>query len=128
MNKRLAVRPTGGQDDNIIGQYLREKREAAGVWQSQVAHQAGVHASTISRIENGELLPTVDVLVSVGIALDLDLSELLAKLGARTHAELPGFEDYLRAKFGLPDHLIERASAHFRGMTGTQLDGEQYDT
>lgn len=120
MNKKVAGSPSAQkqQVDNVIGRYLREKRQAAGLWQSDIAQQASVHTSTISRIENGELLPTVDVLVDIGIALDLDLSELLAKLGARTHGELPEFEDYLREKFGLPDNLIEHASVYFRGMTG----------
>ena len=69
---------------NIVGAYLKEKRLAGGRSQLSVAQAAGVAESTISRIESGHILPTVDVLTRIGVALDLDLTELLGQLGART--------------------------------------------
>lgn len=99
---------------NIIGNYLKQQREAAGLLQREVAKQAGVSYSTISRIESGAVLPTVDVLVSIGNCLELDLTELLAKLGHRTRRILPEFEDYLREMYDLSDEAIASVHAHFQ--------------
>jgi transcriptional regulator with XRE-family HTH domain len=102
---------------NIIGNYLKQQREAAGLLQREVAEHAGVSYSTISRIESGAVLPTVDVLVSIGACLDLDLTELLAKLGHYSRRSLPELADYLREKYEANDDVIASVQAHFRRVT-----------
>ena len=104
-------RPT--KHSNVIGHYLKEKRQAAGLWQQDVAARANVHTSTISRIENGNLLPSVDVMVRIGEALEADLTELLARLGAQTQRPLPEFEEYLREKYRLSEDTVARVAAYF---------------
>jgi transcriptional regulator with XRE-family HTH domain len=115
------------QSPNIIGQYLKDKRRQAGLSQDTVAIKAGAHKSTISRIENGKWLPTVDVLVCISEALDVDLTELLALLGARTSRTLPDLEDYLRQKFDLPERVISQVSAYFQQVAQGMFDTPKVD-
>jgi len=104
---------------NIIGEHIKAKRVEAGLLLREVAERAGVHESTISRIEHGLLLPPVDVLLRIGDALELDLTELLAKMGARFSEDLPDFETYLRAKYQLSEDVIARMAAYFKEQTNT---------
>lgn len=99
---------------NVIGNYLKQRREAAGLLQREVAAHVGVSIATISRIEGGTILPTADVLAKLGDCLQLDLTELLAKLGNRTKRDLPEFEDYLREKYGMAEQTIAEVAAYFR--------------
>jgi len=123
--------PDVGNRPNIIGEHLKGKRLAAGLSTQDLALRVGVSKSTISRVENGLHLPSVDVLVDIGDALGLDLTELLAKLGARASSELPDFETYLRAKYHLPEEVITRVHVYFREqlepVRETQQGGFQHD-
>lgn len=110
---------------NIIGQYLRAKREEAGIFQRDVAKHAGVSESTISRIESGEVLPTVDVLVRIGEYLGLDLTELLTRLGNHAKQELPELEEYLREKYGLTEDTIDSVRVYFRQVTQLPRSGDR---
>jgi transcriptional regulator with XRE-family HTH domain len=115
MNTPPQSRPK--QHSNVIGHYLKEKRQAAGLWQQDVAARADVHTSTISRIESGNLLPSVDVMVRIGEALEADLTELLARLGAQTKGQLPEFEEYLREKYHLSEDTVATVAAYFHRAT-----------
>lgn len=55
-----------------VGAFLRDRRLAHGVSQQQLARRAGTRQATISRIENGHEIPTVD-----------RLDQLLTALGER---------------------------------------------
>jgi transcriptional regulator with XRE-family HTH domain len=62
------------------GELLRGRREAHGVSQRALALRAGTRQATISRIENGREIPTVDrlhqLLLALGERLDLDAAPL----------------------------------------------------
>ena len=62
------------------GELLRRRREAHGVSQRALAVRAGTRQATISRIENGREIPTVDrlhqLLLALGERLDLDAAPL----------------------------------------------------
>lgn len=110
---------------NIIGRYLRAKREAAGIFQRDVAKHARVSEATVSRIESGEVLPAVDVLIRIGEYIGADLAELLALLGSHTKRDLPELEDYLREKYGLAEDTIDSVRAYFRQVTQAAEQDDQ---
>jgi|GEM_PF-3466230 len=101
------------RQSNIIGNYVREKRAAKGLNLPQVAKITGVAPSTISRIEGGEMLPSIPTLLRLSDAVDLDLYALLVELRARAKVVLPEFEDYLREKYGLADEVVAQIAADF---------------
>lgn len=102
------------RQSNIIGNYVHEKRAAKGLNLPQVAKMTGVAPSTVSRIESGEMLPSIPTLLRLSEAVDLDLYALLATLGARTKGDLPEFEDYLRQKYGISEVAIAQIASYFR--------------
>lgn len=64
----------------MLGRVLREKREAAGLTQEQLAFAADVHRTYVSMLERGIKSPTVDVLFRICDALDVQASEVIAEV------------------------------------------------
>jgi len=62
-----------------IGAAVRSarKREKKPLTQEKLAERAGVSMETISNVERGSTLPTVDVLFRIARALSLDLAEMV---------------------------------------------------
>lgn len=56
---------------------IKERRESLGLSKYRLAELAGVHRSTIGRIENGTLFPSNDVLQRVADALRVQPSDLV---------------------------------------------------
>ena len=56
---------------------VRELREAAALTQEDLAHQAGISTSTLSRIERGTYQPRLDTLGKLARALDVPVAGLL---------------------------------------------------
>jgi transcriptional regulator with XRE-family HTH domain len=56
---------------------IREAREAAGLTQAELAEKANTTQGTISRIENGEIVPRLDTLQRIADALGTSTSALL---------------------------------------------------
>lgn len=59
---------------------LRQLRKDKGLSQQDLATEAEIDRSTVKRIELREVTPTLDVLISISRALDLELSELMKDL------------------------------------------------
>jgi transcriptional regulator with XRE-family HTH domain len=62
----------------LFDRTLRSRREELGLGQSDLAKRVGVTQQTISRWENGEVVPPPKRLAKVALALDLDLDRVLA--------------------------------------------------
>ncbi len=60
-----------------IGPRIRELREAAALTQEDLAHQAGISTSTLSRTERGAYQPRLDTLNKLAQALEVPIAELL---------------------------------------------------
>src|SRR4249920_3043902 len=58
---------------NLSGQLLREARLRAGMTQRAVAARAGVSQPTVTRIERGEVAPSLERLIHLVRACGLDL-------------------------------------------------------
>ena len=56
---------------------LADKRKERGMTINELAEEAGLRRSTISRIENGESNPTLETLYKITTALGITIDELL---------------------------------------------------
>jgi transcriptional regulator with XRE-family HTH domain len=111
-----------------LGAFIRDKREALGISQRELARRAGV--ADVTRVEQGQIAgPRTDTLTAIARALGLSLSELV---GMGKPDSLPNFRPYMRAKYpGMTDaaladidaHVQKLAKRHHISPTGP-LDGE----
>jgi len=67
----------------VFGSVLRERREAAGISQEQLADRAGLHRTYVSLIERGKRTASIEVLRRVASALGVRMSELIEETGKR---------------------------------------------
>lgn len=70
-----------------FGEHVRALRHAGGLSQAELAQRAGLAPSSVSKIENGQMSPTYDVLLRLARGLEIDLSDLL---GQRSPAAASG--------------------------------------
>ena len=64
-------------DQKKIGAFLKELRKEKGVTQEQLAEQFQVSSRTVSRWENGNNMPDLDILIEISDYYNLDLREIL---------------------------------------------------
>lgn len=62
---------------SAVGPKIRELREAAKLTQEDLAHEAGISTSTLSRIERGNYRPRLDTLGKLAQALKVPVAKLL---------------------------------------------------
>lgn len=60
-----------------VAHLLREKRLAIGLSMYAVAKRARISHSTMTRIENGLMKPTLDMLLRIAAAMEINLWPLL---------------------------------------------------
>jgi transcriptional regulator with XRE-family HTH domain len=60
-----------------IGINIRKRRDALGLSQEALAHESGIHRTYISGLERGIRNPTVTIVQSIAVALDISSSKLL---------------------------------------------------
>lgn len=102
------------QDDPVaLGQYVRRRREAAGLSVRGLARAAGMDATGISRLENGENVPTPQTLARLARVLEVDVNDLYTLAGYPISQQLPSFEPYLRARYDLSAETIEKLAPIF---------------
>lgn len=65
-------------DYQIIGQRLQDSRKAQNMTQEVLAEKVGITVVYLSKIENGRVRPTLELLDSLCATLGLDLSTLLS--------------------------------------------------
>lgn len=95
-----------------LGEHVRAKREALGMSQRQLAAEAGVSFSNISRLESGfHATPSPELLKNIADVLDVDLAELLSYRGIEIAVARGSLNDFLRRDYQLPDEGIEEARA-----------------
>jgi transcriptional regulator with XRE-family HTH domain len=73
----LAERPRQAEAHSALAARIRRWRDARGWNQQDLADRAGVARSTLSKIENGLLSPTFEVLLKLARGFEVDLSELV---------------------------------------------------
>jgi DNA-binding XRE family transcriptional regulator len=68
--------PTGGENSVIIGDRLREMREAKKLSQGDIEKRTGLLRCYISRVENGHTVPAIETLEKLARALEVPLYHL----------------------------------------------------
>lgn len=69
--------------EQAIGQQVREYRKVAGLTVSELASTAEISTAMLSRIENGQISPSLSTLQLLAGALNIPLSMLLASFEGR---------------------------------------------
>jgi transcriptional regulator with XRE-family HTH domain len=116
------MREANSEEPSDLGRFVRERREAAGLSQRQLALAASVSVSNISRLESGfHPTPSLELLRRVAEVLGIDMAELLSYRGIPMPEGSAGLKIYLRRQYGLPEEgvaevqeAVERISAKYR--------------
>ena len=89
-----AVEALAAQAHNARMKKLRDFRRARGLTQVQLAELAGVNQATVSKVERGEMNVTVDTIMLLAAALDVQPVQLfdLPELQARALAALSNID------------------------------------
>src|SRR6185312_3887866 len=67
-------------DEKGLGKRLQEARQAAGLTQQQLCHQANLSFSTLAKIERGAIKsPSIFTIQSIAAALGVGLDELVGQ-------------------------------------------------
>lgn len=90
----------------VFARRLRDLRAAAGMTLIDLSERSGLAASTLSKIEHGNMSPTYDTILSLAEGLDLDIAELVS---------------------GGPGHSVNGRKAVTRKGHGVIHAAEQYD-
>jgi len=72
---------------SILPNRIRTFRNSRNLTQEQLAEQADIHATYISRIESGRKLPTLLIICKIADALSVDVHELLIEEAKANSAE-----------------------------------------
>lgn len=67
---------------NVRKSLVREyayARKIRGLTQEEVAKRAGISRTNVSRFESGDCNPTLEMLVKLAVAMDLDVSVMLTR-------------------------------------------------
>jgi len=91
----------------ILGRFLRKLREQAGLTQERLARKTGITYQYLSGLENGRENFSIDVLDSLGMALNCPLPQLVSGAFAEeTTAPIPTADkEYFRPQVPLPPGL-----------------------
>lgn len=69
--------PTQERKKMNLGENIKKARKAAGVTQKQLAERMGVYQKDVSRWENGEHAPSIELLAGICKALKVSADKLL---------------------------------------------------
>jgi transcriptional regulator with XRE-family HTH domain len=98
-------------EEQSVGELIREARESLGMSGRALSREAHVDPRWLSRLEQGMYRsPDPRYLDRIAAVLGLETADLFM---AADYAELPGFAPYLRSKYDLPPDAIDQLQAHF---------------
>lgn len=64
---------------HVVGRNIRSAREAAGLAQDVLAHEADIHPTYLSGVETGKRNITLNVLERIATALNVDEASLVRR-------------------------------------------------
>ncbi|MBX2839108.1 MAG: helix-turn-helix domain-containing protein [Gammaproteobacteria bacterium] len=107
-------------NDRAIGAALRDLRETQALSARQLADQSGVSAAMISRIENGQVSPSISTMTSLSGALDVPLVSLFRDVATErtdfTHVPKGGGVVSTRLMGEHVHHFVNLAVHHRRDL------------
>lgn len=116
------------QHETPLGTLLRHRRTEAGLSLRELSDLTGLHKSYIARIEVGDVRqPSTENLQRIASALDLPDATVFGLLDARVRDQLPPLQLYLRAKYDLPDAVIDEVTSYlgrYGNLSHGPHDGE----
>ena len=86
---RDSLRMSGARNPLLVEAFaniVREARQAAGITQEQLAHDAGIDRTYIGLLENGRRQPSLSVIFSIAHSLGLAPELLVRRTRERAHA------------------------------------------
>lgn len=93
-----------------LGNYLKQLREEQGLSIRNVARQTKMSPSHLAKIEAGDTFKTISIqtLIKLSKFYGIPINAILKEAGfiENTEDELPGFAQYLRAKYQLSPQAI----------------------
>lgn len=100
---------------SLLGSLIKEKRQAAGLRQDELAHELDLSAAYMSHLERGDYRsPKPQVLMRIAKRLDVNLADLYAITGCMLPADLPDFSAYLHAKHpDWPEPVIDQLTSYY---------------
>ncbi len=100
-----------------LGDTLRAHRTAANLTVRQLADRAGLVASTVSRLETGQIeSPRPEHLQQLARALSFEVEDFYALADYLMPEGLPALKPYLRAKYGLGEAAAQRLEGYFHAL------------
>jgi transcriptional regulator with XRE-family HTH domain len=72
------------QFDKQFGQYVKKKRLELKWSQAELASKVGNNYQNISRLERGEISPTLFWCYRLAVAFEMELSDLIKEFGFKT--------------------------------------------
>lgn len=110
-----------------IGENVRELRKARELKQYALAATISTDVGTISRLERGEVMPSIGRLEEIAAALDVDISELFAdespdrdQLSKRFARRMRGYDDKTI-------DMVLKLATHLVATPERMLDDENRD-
>ena len=104
-------------DMATLGDYLRRKRQEAGLSLRQLAAYTGVSHSYLSRVEYGDYHhPAPDAIQRIARVLGIDHADLFALAGYTPPETLPTFTAYLAVKYEMPDQANDELRVLFEDI------------
>jgi transcriptional regulator with XRE-family HTH domain len=107
-----------------LGNLLRTRRAELRLSLSQLADRTGLHKSYLARLEVGAVRqPASENLQRIAAALELPETTVFGLVDDRLRAGLPPLQLYLRAKYDLPDQVIEEVTSYLSRYGDLDQDG-----
>ncbi|MHB8464800.1 MAG: helix-turn-helix domain-containing protein [Acidimicrobiales bacterium] len=98
-----------------VGEFIREARDRLAMSLRDLASRCGVHATTIRKIEQGQIAqPSPQVLQRIARAIGCDYEDLAALAGVSLPEGLPTLPVYLRTKYELSQDEIRQVDGYVR--------------
>jgi FMN phosphatase YigB (HAD superfamily)/DNA-binding XRE family transcriptional regulator len=115
-------------DEQGLGKQLQTARQAAGLTQQQLCHQANLSFSTLTKIERGAIKsPSIFTIQAIASALGVGLDELIGQAGSGSPARKlkktkSGVSFVYFDVNGCLVYFYQRAFAKLATATGARLD------
>jgi len=111
-----------------LGHLLKQHRLAAGISLEALARTTKMDASTVHRIETGQITaPSPQNLQRLASALGTEVEDYFALAGYFTPHGLPGLRPYLRAKYDLTDTMASEVEDYVSWLQSRHGDNNNDD-
>lgn len=96
-----------------IGKFISELRRERGLTQEQLAEKLGTSNKTISRWENGNYMPPVEMLMELSKFFEVSINELLSGKRLEREEELSAAEENLKEVLSVSAFSLEERKDYF---------------